>query len=166
MYHQPAYNLDQNRIAHTNMVINYDTYPQANPSFPVCPPVKLKKLAFYDVLFELIKPSTLIPSNNHQRIQEKTFAFHMTPQQATDLASNRDIRNPAKIEHIIQVQLRFCQLDTTTDQEDCFPPNVIVKVNNKPCQLPVMIFEIFENIASISFCFTEPHSNQQTWSGS
>lgn len=49
---------------------------------------------------------------------------------------NRDVRNPQKVEHIIQVQLRFCQLDTTAEQEDYFPPNVLVKVNNKPCQLP------------------------------
>uniref|UniRef100_A0A336MU77 CSON007116 protein n=1 Tax=Culicoides sonorensis TaxID=179676 RepID=A0A336MU77_CULSO len=136
MYHQPAFNLDQNRIAHTNMVVSYDTYPQTNPSFPIYPPVKLKKLAFYDTLGELIKPSTLIPNNNHQRNQEKTFQFTLSPQQATDLATNRDIRNLNKIEYVIQVQLRFCQLDTTQEQEDCFPSNVVVKVNNKVCQLP------------------------------
>lgn len=139
MYHQPAFNLEHNRIPHTNMVVNYDTYPQTNPSFPIYPPVRLKKLAFYDVLGELVKPSTLIPANSHQRIQEKAFTFNLSPQQATELAINRDIRNPNKIEHIIQVQLRFCQLDTTAEQEDCFPPNVIVKVNNKPCQLPVSV---------------------------
>lgn len=49
---------------------------------------------------------------------------------------NRDISNPQKVEHLVQVQLRFCQFDTTAEQEDCFPPNVIVKVNNKPVQLP------------------------------
>lgn len=49
----------------------------------------------------------------------------------------RDIRNSAKIEHVIQVQLRFCLLDTTCEQEDQFPPNISVKVNNKICALPV-----------------------------
>lgn len=57
------------------------------------------------------------------------FTFH----------SHRDIRNQQKIEHIIQVQLRFCLLETSSDQEDYFPPNVIVKVNNKLCPLPVSI---------------------------
>lgn len=150
------------------MVANYDTYPQTNPSFPIYPPVRLKKLAFYDVLGELIKPSTLIPSNNHQRIQEKTFTFNLSPQQATELAVNRDIRNPNKIEHIIQVQLRFCQLDTTAEQEDCFPPNVIVKVNNKPCQLPVSHFR-FDLIMCVDlqyFSFRiESNSNKQAKCG-
>ncbi|KAG5876389.1 hypothetical protein JTB14_005017 [Gonioctena quinquepunctata] len=32
--------------------------------------------------------------------------------------------------------MRFCLLETTCEQEDYFPPNVIVKVNNKLCPLP------------------------------
>lgn len=48
-----------------------------------------------------------------------------------------DIRNASKVEHIMQVQLRFCLLETTSEQEDYFPPNVVVKVNNKMCPLPV-----------------------------
>lgn len=103
---------------------------------PIHPDVRLKKLAFYDVLGTLIKPSSLVP-RNAQRIQEVPFYFTLTPQQATEIASNRDIRNSSKIEHAIQVQLRFCLLETSCDQEDCFPPSVSVKVNNKLCQLPV-----------------------------
>lgn len=53
-----------------------------------------------------------------------------------------DIRNASKVEHIIQVQLRFCMLETTCEQDDYFPPNVVVKVNNKMCPLPVSIFSI------------------------
>lgn len=105
---------------------------------PIHPDVRLKKLAFYDVLGTLIKPSSLVP-RNAQRIQEVPFYFTLTPQQATEIASNRDIRNSSKIEHAIQVQLRFCLLETSCDQEDCFPPSVSVKVNNKLCQLPVSI---------------------------
>lgn len=103
---------------------------------PIHPDVRLKKLAFYDVLGTLIKPSSLMP-RNAQRIQEVPFYFTLTPQQATEIASNRDIRNSSKIEHAIQVQLRFCLLETSCEQEDCFPPSVSVKVNNKLCQLPV-----------------------------
>uniref|UniRef100_A0A1I8P4X5 SP-RING-type domain-containing protein n=1 Tax=Stomoxys calcitrans TaxID=35570 RepID=A0A1I8P4X5_STOCA len=105
---------------------------------PIHPDVRLKKLAFYDVLGTLIKPSSLVP-RNAQRIQEVPFYFTLTPTQATDIASNRDIRNSSKIEHAIQVQLRFCLLETSCDQEDCFPPSVSVKVNNKLCQLPNVI---------------------------
>ncbi|XP_055915871.1 E3 SUMO-protein ligase PIAS2 isoform X4 [Eupeodes corollae] len=104
-------------------------------SMPIHPDVRLKKLAFYDVLATLIKPSSLLPRSN-QRIQELPFYFTLTPQQATEIATNRDIRNGSKVEHSIQVQLRFCLLETSCEQEDCFPSNVIVKVNNKLCPLP------------------------------
>lgn len=105
-------------------------------NFPVHNDVKLKKLAFFDVLATLLKPSTLMPSNNTQRNQEGSFYFHLTPQQAEDIALHRDIRNPTKVEHVIQVQLRFCLLETSCEQEDYFPPNIVVKVNNKLCTLP------------------------------
>lgn len=113
-----------------------------NSQMPIHPDVRLKKLAFYDVLGTLIKPSTLVPRNT-QRVQEVPFYFTLTPQQATEIATNRDIRNSSKIEHAIQVQLRFCLVETSCDQEDCFPPNVNVKVNNKLCQLPVSILYNF-----------------------
>lgn len=104
--------------------------------YSVQPCVQLKKLPFYDNLAVLLKPCPLVPSNS-QRMQENNFFFQLTAGQATDLAMNRDMRNLAKMEHLIQVQLRFCILDTTAPQEDYFPPNVLVKVNGKLCQLPV-----------------------------
>ncbi|KAL1513790.1 hypothetical protein ABEB36_003151 [Hypothenemus hampei] len=104
-------------------------------SFPVHPDVRFKRLPFYDILADLIKPSTLVPQTT-QRMQEQPFYFHLTPQQATDIASSRDIRPGVKCDYIKQVQLRFCLLETTCEQEDCFPPQVIVKVNNKLCPLP------------------------------
>ncbi|CAD7091990.1 unnamed protein product [Hermetia illucens] len=105
------------------------------PNFPIHPDVRLKKLAFYDILATLIQPKSLVPTNT-QRVQESVHHFTLTPQQATDIASNRDIRNGSKIEHTIQVQLRFCLLETSCEQDDCFPPSIIVKVNNKLCPLP------------------------------
>uniref|UniRef100_A0A8W7MXN8 Protein inhibitor of activated STAT n=1 Tax=Anopheles atroparvus TaxID=41427 RepID=A0A8W7MXN8_ANOAO len=105
-------------------------------SFPIHNDVQLKKLAFFDQLATLLKPSTLVPSNNTQRAQEGSFYFHLTPQQANDIALNRDCRNPTKVEHTVQVQLRFCLLETSCEQEDYFPPNIVVKVNNKMCALP------------------------------
>lgn len=105
-------------------------------NYPVHPDVKFKRLPFFDVIAELLKPSSLIPQNS-QRMQDATFYFHLTPQQATEVACSRDIRPNTKLEYIKQIQLRFCLLETTCEQEDCFPPNVIVKVNNKMCPLPV-----------------------------
>lgn len=42
-----------------------------------------------------------------------------------------------KCDFSVQVQLRFCLSETSCPQEDHFPPNLCVKVNGKPCNLPV-----------------------------
>ncbi|XP_026763044.1 E3 SUMO-protein ligase PIAS2 isoform X2 [Galleria mellonella] len=104
--------------------------------FPVHPDVKFKKLPFYDVLAELMKPSTMMPMQAG-RMQEGTYIFHLTPQQATEIASGKDIVGTSnKLDYVIQAQLRFCLLETSCEQEDHFPPSVNVKVNNKMCPLP------------------------------
>uniref|UniRef100_A0A3B4TWI5 Protein inhibitor of activated STAT 1 n=1 Tax=Seriola dumerili TaxID=41447 RepID=A0A3B4TWI5_SERDU len=86
---------------------------------PVHPDVKLQRLPFYDVLDELIKPTSLA-SDNSQRFQEACFAFALTPQQFSG----------ANCFHL------FCLSETSCPQEDHFPPNLCVKVNSKPCNLP------------------------------
>ncbi|CAO1339167.1 unnamed protein product [Diamesa serratosioi] len=140
MYTTPGYN--NSGISHTPYANNNNHNNNNNNNnnnsmtgFPIQPDVKLKKLAFFDILGTLLQPSTLVP-NSQARLQEGTYYFHLTPQQATDIAMNRDIRNPAKAEYIIQVQLRFCLLETSCEQDDYFPPNVQIKVNGKICPLP------------------------------
>lgn len=85
-------------LPHTNGMVNSGyAVPQPPPSsqagvaqnLPVHPDVRLKKLAFFDVMATLLKPSTLLPTSTTQRMQEGTYYFHLTPQQATDIASNR-----------------------------------------------------------------------------
>ncbi|GAB0090377.1 E3 SUMO-protein ligase PIAS2 [Sergentomyia squamirostris] len=97
--------------------------------------VKLKKLAFFDIHATLVNPSLLVPTSS-QRLHENTLYFTLTSGQATELASNRDIRNASRVEYTMQVQLRFCLMDTANEQDDYFPPNISVKVNGKQCQLP------------------------------
>ncbi|KAG7163410.1 E3 SUMO-protein ligase PIAS3-like, partial [Homarus americanus] len=70
------------------------------------------------------------------RYQESTFTFSLTPQQANKIANSRDLR-PGKQDYSVQVQMRFCLLETTCEQEDNFPPNIAVKINEKMCPLPV-----------------------------
>uniref|UniRef100_A0A8C2GBK8 Protein inhibitor of activated STAT, 1a n=1 Tax=Cyprinus carpio TaxID=7962 RepID=A0A8C2GBK8_CYPCA len=101
---------------------------------PVHPDVKLQRLPFYDVLDELIKPTSLA-SDNSQRFQETCFAFALTPQQVQQVSSSMDISG-TKCDFMVQVQLRFCLSETSCPQEDHFPPNLCVKVNGKPCNLP------------------------------
>ncbi|XP_069691208.1 E3 SUMO-protein ligase PIAS2 isoform X2 [Periplaneta americana] len=119
----------------------YQYQPKASPpassasSYPVHPDVRLKRLPFFDLMGELLKPSSLVPQGN-QRLQEGNFVFHLTPQQATDIASSRDLRPGTKMEYAIQVQMRFCLLETSCEQDDFFPPGICVKVNGKMCPLP------------------------------
>ncbi|NXN37344.1 PIAS3 ligase, partial [Rhinoptilus africanus] len=102
---------------------------------PVHPDVKMKRLPFYDVYDELIKPTTLA-STNSQRFEEAHFTFALTPQQVQQILTSRDILPGAKCDYTIQVQLRFCLCETSCPQEDYFPPNLFVKVNGKLCPLP------------------------------
>ncbi|KAM4014104.1 LOW QUALITY PROTEIN: E3 SUMO-protein ligase PIAS3 [Anomaloglossus baeobatrachus] len=105
------------------------------PIHPVHPDVKMKRLPFYDVYDELIKPTTLA-STNSQRFEEAHFSFALTPQQVHQILTSREILPGAKCDYTVQVQLRFCLCETSCPQEDYFPPNLFVKVNGKLCPLP------------------------------
>lgn len=107
----------------------------SQPSFPVHPDVCLKRLPFFDSVAELLRPSSLVPSGN-SRYHDNNFVFHLTPQQATDIASSRDARPGSKIDFLNQIQMRFCLLETSCEQEDYFPSNLSVKVNSKLVTLP------------------------------
>ncbi|XP_039766856.1 E3 SUMO-protein ligase PIAS3 isoform X2 [Ornithorhynchus anatinus] len=107
----------------------------ASPARPVHPDVKMKRLPFYDVYDELIKPATLA-STNSQRFEETHFTFALTPQQVQQILASRDVLPGAKCDYTVQVQLRFCLCETSCPQEDCFPPNLFIKVNGKLCPLP------------------------------
>uniref|UniRef100_A0A672JMB6 E3 SUMO-protein ligase PIAS1-like n=2 Tax=Salarias fasciatus TaxID=181472 RepID=A0A672JMB6_SALFA len=108
--------------------------PASAALHPVHPDVKLQRLPFYDLLDELIKPTSLA-SDSSQRFQETCFAFALTPQQVQQISSSMDISGN-KCDFSVQVQLRFCLSETSCPQEDHFPPNLCVKVNGKPCNLP------------------------------
>ncbi|XP_075922974.1 E3 SUMO-protein ligase PIAS2-like isoform X2 [Petromyzon marinus] len=102
---------------------------------PVHPDVRLRSLPFYDILDELIKPTSLVTSSN-QRFQETYYVFALTPQQVAQISSSRDILPGQKYDFTVQVQLRFCLSETSCPQEDHFPANLCVKVNGKLCPLP------------------------------
>jgi len=117
-----------------------NAYQMSNASSsrsPVHPDVKLVKLPFYDVMSELLKPASLLAQGGN-RFHETRFDFCLTPQQATDIASNRDVTPGSRMDFLYQVQLRFCPLSTEPGKEvsDEFPPNLNVHVNGKMVQLP------------------------------
>lgn len=109
----------------------------ARTSAPVHPEVKIVKLPFYDVQAELLKPASLNPQGSN-RFQEAQFHFFLSPSQATDIASNRDIQAGSQIDYLYQIQLRFCPLSVEPNKEvsDEFPPNVNLMVNGKQVPLP------------------------------
>ena len=104
--------------------------------FPVHPDVRLKKLPFFDSIAELLRPSTLVPGAGISRYHDTNFVFHLTPHQATEIASSRDARPGSKIDYLNQIQMRFCLLETSCEQDDNFPSNLSVKVNSKLVTLP------------------------------
>ncbi|KAL7980249.1 hypothetical protein Chor_001517 [Crotalus horridus] len=79
-----------------------------SPLHPVHPDIKLQKLPFYDLLDELIKPTSLA-SDNSQRFRETCFAFALTPQQVQQISSSMDISG-TKCDFTVQVQLSAQEL--------------------------------------------------------
>ena len=106
-------------------------------TIPIHPDVKFIKLPFYDTHGDLLKPASLMPTGN-MRLNDAQFQFFLTPKQATDVASNRDIMAGSQVDYLYQIQMRFAAYSTEPGKElhDEFPPSIQVFVNNKPAQLP------------------------------
>ncbi|KAH7984076.1 E3 SUMO-protein ligase PIAS3 [Rhipicephalus sanguineus] len=102
------------------------------------PDVRFKRLPFYDILAELHPPASLMPKSNAE-YQEARFMFHFTPQQVLDIVSSREYNLGTRPEFTVQVQLRFCLLETSCEQDDNYPPMMTVKVNSNMCPLPSII---------------------------
>ena len=62
---------------------------------------------WYIVLKKLLKSlmSTESISTGSSRFQEAQFQFMLTPEQATNIASNRDIRMGSKLDYLYQVMI-------------------------------------------------------------
>merc|ERR1712193_286687 len=85
-----------------------------------------------------MRPVTLMPQGGN-RIQESSSQFTLSPTQATNIASNRDIQMGSRLDYLYQIQLRFfpmTQENANTELSDEFPPSVMVHVNGKAVQLP------------------------------
>ncbi|NP_001161630.1 PIAS-like protein [Saccoglossus kowalevskii] len=104
-------------------------------SLPVHPDVRLKHLPFYDVLDDLIKPTSLVPRSS-SKFQEAYYVYHLSPREISQITSARDMRPGARVEYPVQVQLRLCLSETSCEQDDHYPPNLCIKVNGKMAPLP------------------------------
>ncbi|XP_030365326.1 E3 SUMO-protein ligase PIAS4 isoform X3 [Strigops habroptila] len=103
------------------------------------PEVRLVKLPFYTTLDELLKPTELVsffPSpvpQNNEKLQESPCIFALTPRQVELIRNSRELQPGVKS---VQVVLRICYTDTSSPQEDQYPPNIAVKVNHSYCSVP------------------------------
>lgn len=95
------------------------------------PGMVLRPLPFYNQIHELIRPAGLISDGVVGRINESQVEFRLTIEQADMLAMS-----PFESKKVL---LRFCYLDTTCEQDDNFPPDVTVQVNQTNVQLPLAI---------------------------
>lgn len=104
-----------------------------NSDLPILPDVRLVPLPFYDVEATLLQPTSLMPllTNNSSVVK-----FSLTPLQINLLNQNRVIVNGI-VDYQVQVQLRLCLSETTSEQKDLYPLDLCVRVNDKECPLPV-----------------------------
>ncbi|XP_055932610.1 E3 SUMO-protein ligase PIAS2-like [Argiope bruennichi] len=109
------------------------SHPNTNtqPHYSTYSDVKFKELPFYDIMYVLVRPTSLV-ADPSERYQETSFYFTLTPQQAQDVAISKN----ASGNYECQILLRFCLLDVSSEQEDNFPPSICVKVNSKIVTLP------------------------------
>ncbi|XP_037530711.1 E3 SUMO-protein ligase PIAS4-A [Nematolebias whitei] len=94
--------------------------------------VKLTPLPFYQTLETLLPPTDLI-SHNNEKLQDSQCIFELTPNQADQLRNASELRPGMRS---IQVVLRICYSDAVGIQEDQYPPNIAVKVNQSYCHVP------------------------------
>lgn len=107
---------------------------KATQSLPILVDVKLSSLPFYNELALIMPPTTLI-SSTQGALSTSTLKFNLTPSSAQEIEKNRFI-NDGFIDYAVQVQLRICLCDTSSEQSDCYPLNLEILLNNKEVSLP------------------------------
>ncbi|MBN3303160.1 PIAS4 ligase, partial [Amia calva] len=94
--------------------------------------VRLVDLPFYHTLETLLPPTELIPQNS-EKLQDSPCTFELTHSQVDQIRNSRELRPGMKS---VQVALRICYTDSSSPQEDQYPPNIAVKVNQAYCHVP------------------------------
>uniref|UniRef100_A0A8C1XII3 Protein inhibitor of activated STAT, 4a n=1 Tax=Cyprinus carpio TaxID=7962 RepID=A0A8C1XII3_CYPCA len=102
------------------------------PAAPPAAEVKLVPLPFYHNLETLLPPTELIAQNS-EKLQESQCVFELTPGQVEQIRNSSELRPGMKS---VQVVLRICYTDSIGVQEDQYPPNIAVKVNQSYCHVP------------------------------
>ncbi|KAE9533463.1 hypothetical protein AGLY_009101 [Aphis glycines] len=113
------------------------------PSIETVAQIKFKKLPFYEVIDEVIKPTLLTGTdrctllNVPRDTKETTFKHTLSLEHTNAVSSNRYFSD-GKYEHHNQYQIRICQLIEPVPNEslDYMPLGLHIRVNMKACPLP------------------------------
>ncbi|KAF0747502.1 E3 SUMO-protein ligase PIAS2-like [Aphis craccivora] len=113
------------------------------PSIETVAKIKFKKLPFYEVIDEVIKPTLLTGTdrctlqNVPRDTKETTFKHTLSLEQANYVCMNRDFSH-GKTEYHNHFQIRICQLiePVSNESPDCMPLGLHIRVNMKTCPLP------------------------------
>lgn len=98
------------------------------------PDVTFRRLPFYDTVTELMKPTAV--NNDANKPQYAKYSFSLTPAQVDQIKKSEVLQEDFVVEYHFQVILRFCLIEITSEQDDNYPMNLVVHVNNKSITLP------------------------------
>ncbi|XP_038596204.1 E3 SUMO-protein ligase PIAS3-like isoform X2 [Tachyglossus aculeatus] len=105
--------------------------PSGSPpdSPPTTPVVKMRKLPFYKVCGEIVKPMKLV-SKSSAVCRKTKVHFIASPRIFSEIIRNSEAH---LADRILRVQLRFCLWKWQYPQADHLPLHLVVKVNEQEC---------------------------------
>ncbi|KAL1481457.1 hypothetical protein MTO96_015608 [Rhipicephalus appendiculatus] len=133
-------------------------------SSPVRKPVLFKQEPFFDVLATLVEPKGL-KTSGREGWQHAYIPFQFETQHVRLLRFSQTDKVESSPESNVQVHLRFCLLGTNSEQDDRYPSDLAVKVNDRLVGLPEPITSKVTGGATervqlpiniISSCFVSP----------
>ena len=104
------------------------------------PNVVMKSLPFYDIKAQLVKPTLLISKSDIHLSHYGKYSFSLTPAQVKQIRDSQVLTNGCVVEYQQQVLLRFCLAEVTSDQDDNYPLNLFLNVNQQSITLPSFNF--------------------------
>ena len=121
----------------------------ANPGRLSFPDVKIRDLPFYPVKATLLRPCAITAKDtqvcgsnpqfenefqlyhHYQETQQQNLAFYLTQDQANTVNNGRKVETNGMVVYKMHILLRFTKMSADQVQDDDFPKNLCLKVNNK-----------------------------------
>ncbi|XP_063715800.1 E3 SUMO-protein ligase PIAS2-like isoform X2 [Symsagittifera roscoffensis] len=109
------------------------------------PDVKFKVIPFFDLMDTIFKPLCLTPHNVNSTYQDAYFNFTLSAHHLDQIQKSPRVnvhgQNGSIVDktHQVQVQMRFCLMETSCAQLDNYPPYINVRVNGKAVDLPPVL---------------------------